>query len=398
MGRSTHGGERPVTEVLMQGRGLVTAVTLQHLADLVGGQIVGDAGILCSDARPLQEAGSGQVTLIDDPHRIQLAERCGVAAVILRELVPDAQVTQLIVEQPHAAFARVVRHFRPQTTYQLRGVSPHAMIHATAVIASDCAIHAGVHVGAGAVVGAGTTLMPGVVVMPHCRIGQDCRIHPGVVLYEHTVLEDRVVIHAGSVIGAHGFGYRLENNRHAPTSQLGYVHIEVDVELGACVTIDRGTYGTTRIGAGTKIDNQVMIAHNCQIGRHNLICSQVGIAGSCQTGDYVVMAGQVGLKDHVSLGDHAIVGAQAGVMDDLPGGEVYLGSPATTQRDQMHILAVQRKLPEMRRQLKQLSKQVAQLTAALAATQPSAAGEGSGLACTQEAPHHPADTSAPRAA
>ncbi|MGB1927269.1 MAG: UDP-3-O-(3-hydroxymyristoyl)glucosamine N-acyltransferase, partial [Rubripirellula sp.] len=152
-----------------------------------------------------------------------------------------------------------------------------------------------------------------------------------------------------------------EKGRHLPAAQLGYVCIEADVEIGASATIDRGSYGATTIGEGTKIDNQVMIAHNCKIGKHNLICSQVGIAGSSRTGDYVVLAGQVGLKDHITLGDHTIVGAQAGVMDDCKGNEIYLGSPATPQREQMQIMAVERRLPEMRREMKLLRRELDQL-------------------------------------
>jgi UDP-3-O-[3-hydroxymyristoyl] glucosamine N-acyltransferase len=219
--------------------------------------------------------------------------------------------------------------------------------------------------------------MPGVVVMPNCRIGEDCVVHAGVTLYEYTRIDERVVIHAGTVIGANGFGYRLESGRHIPTAQLGYVHIESDVEIGAAVTIDRGTFGATRIGEGTKIDNQVMIGHNCQIGKHNLLCSQVGIAGSCRTGDYVVLAGQVGLKDHITLGDHTIVGAQAGVMEDCQGGEVYLGSPATTQRNQMQIMAVERRLPEMRREVKQLRRELAEVQQRLAAADDASASQDS---------------------
>lgn len=137
---------------------------------------------------------------------------------------------------------------------------------------------------------------------------------------------------------------------------MGYVAIESDVEIGACVTIDRGTYGATRIGQGTKIDNHVMIAHNCQIGKHNLICSQVGIAGSSVTGDYCVLAGQVGLADHVQLGDKVTVGAQAGVMNDLASNGTYLGSPAMPLREQMQVFAVLRKLPEMYKSLRRLEQ------------------------------------------
>ena len=198
------------------------------------------------------------------------------------------------------------------------------------------------------------------VIMDRCVLGDDIVVGPNVTLYEYTRLDDGVQIHGGSVLGARGFGYRRVAGEHQPTAQLGYVHVERDVEIGAAVTIDRGTFGSTRIGAGTKIDNQVQIAHNCQIGKRNLICSQVGIAGSSSTGDDVILAGQVGLKDHVHLGDGVVVGAQAGVMNDLPGPQVYLGSPATPQKEQMQIMAVQRKLPQMRRELKTLSRDVQQ--------------------------------------
>lgn len=132
--------------------------------------------------------------------------------------------------------------------------------------------------------------------MAGCVIGKDTTLFPNVVLYEDTHVGDRVILHAGAVIGAYGFGYREIDGQHTLASQLGNVVIEDDVEIGACATIDRGTYGATTIGAGTKIDNLVQIAHNCRLGQHNLICSQVGIAGSTTTGDRVVMAGQVGVR------------------------------------------------------------------------------------------------------
>ncbi|QEG42621.1 UDP-3-O-(3-hydroxymyristoyl)glucosamine N-acyltransferase [Roseimaritima ulvae] len=340
-----------------------TVFTLQTLADLVGGRVVGNGSTECVEARPLQEAAVGHITLLDDPKRIAQVARSQAAAVVVEQPVAEATTPQLVVSDIHAAFAQIIRQFRPDIDDVFQGISDQARISPQAEIGEHCTIHPGVHIGAGAKIGSGTTLMPGVVIMPHCRVGSDCHLFPNVVLYPYSVLEDRVVIHVGSVIGAYGFGYRQEGGRHIRTAQLGYVHIESDVELGAAVTVDRGTYGTTRIGTGTKVDNQVMIAHNCQIGRHNLICSQVGVAGSCSTGDYVVMAGQVGLKDHVRLGDGAIVGAQAGVMEDLSGGEVYLGSPATSQRDQMQIMAVQRRLPEMRKSLQRLVRQVEKLAA-----------------------------------
>lgn len=340
---------------------MVTPIKLQRLAELVGAEYFGDPEQSCCDARPLNEVQPEQITLLDDAKSLPSLLASPAAAVVMAAAAPELPIAQLIVANPHAAFEKIVAQFRAPYVPVAGLVSPQATIAPTAQIGEGCSIHAGVHVGDHVVIESGVTLMPGVVVMPHSRIGRDCFLYPSVTLYEHTVLEERVTIHAGSVLGAFGFGYRQEAGTHQRTAQLGYVHIEADVELGAGVTIDRGTYGTTRIGTGTKIDNQVMIAHNCQIGRRNLICSQVGIAGSCSTGNDVVLAGQVGLKDHVHLGDGAVVGAQAGVMDDKPGGAIYLGSPATTQREQMQIMAVQRKLPAMRRSLQQLAREVAEL-------------------------------------
>jgi UDP-3-O-[3-hydroxymyristoyl] glucosamine N-acyltransferase len=158
------------------------------------------------------------------------------------------------------------------------------------------------------------------------------------------------------VLGADGFGYRPHGGRHVKVPQLGHVEVGDDVEIGACTTIDRGTFAATRIGEGTKIDNLVQVAHNCRIGRHNLLVSQMGIAGSSTTGDHVVAAGQVGIVDHVHIGDRVVIGAKAGVTGDIPTGERVLGAPATPEREQKRILISLEKLPEMRRDLRRIKQ------------------------------------------
>ena len=330
--------------------------TLGQLAKLVEGRLIGDPEIHCFGAGVPEEVTGGEITMIDDPKRAESMGACPAVAIVTPQPINVAR-PHIVVKDSHEAFAKIVSHFRPrvEVTVPGEGIAKGASIDETAVIHPSAVISDGV------IIGQRTRIMPGVVVMPFCRIGDDCVIHSSVTLYEYTEVADRVTIHAGSVLGAHGFGYRQQAGRHIPTAQLGYVVVESDVEIGASATIDRGTYGSTRIGEGTKIDNQVMIAHNCQIGKHNLICSQVGIAGSSQTGDHVILAGQVGLKDHISLGDRVIVGAQAGVMEDLESDNVYLGSPATSQREQMQIMAVERRLPEMRRELKRLTRDVSSL-------------------------------------
>jgi UDP-3-O-[3-hydroxymyristoyl] glucosamine N-acyltransferase len=170
------------------------------------------------------------------------------------------------------------------------------------------------------------------------------------------------VIHANAVLGAHGFGYRVLDGRNQPAAQLGWVEVGSHCEIGACSTVDRGTYGPTIIGDGTKLDNLVLIAHNCRIGKHNMICSQVGVAGSTTTGDYVVMAGQVGVRDHVRIGDRSILAAKAGVSCDVPDGAHFLGCPAIPEREQKIQFAAISKLPDMRRQLKRLQQTIDAMT------------------------------------
>ncbi len=165
-----------------------------------------------------------------------------------------------------------------------------------------------------------------------------------------------MIIHANAVIGADGFGYRCVEGLHIKVPQLGHVEIGDHVEVGAGTTIDRGTFGATRIGAGTKIDNLVQIGHNCQIGERNIIVAQAGVAGSSRTGGQVVVAAQAGIRDHVEIGERAVIAARAGVSKDIPADETVCGAPAIPLRDFKLINATMSKLPEMRRLLTRIRK------------------------------------------
>ena len=175
-------------------------------------------------------------------------------------------------------------------------------------------------------------------------------------LYDGTILGDRVIIHANAVVGADGFGYRLQKDRYVKVPQLGNVVVGNDVEIGACTTIDRGAFGSTIIGDGVKIDNLVQIAHNCRIGKHNVLASQVGIAGSTTTGNYVVMGGQVGIRDHLHIGEGAMIGAKSGVIDNVPPGSRVFLYPAHEEREAARIIACMKKLPGMRKDLLRVLK------------------------------------------
>lgn len=339
--------------------------TLAELAALVGGEVAKNqppgGTTQITGAATISAARPGDITLADSPDKLlRLAQSAASAVVVSKSLVYEG-LPAIRVDDVHAAFAKIVCHFRPQRTARRMGVSPHAFVSPTARLGADVEIHPGATVGDDVTIGAGSTIHSGVQLMPGCQLGEKVTIFPNAVLYENTVVGDRSIIHAGAVLGAYGFGYSLVEGRHQLSAQLGYVELGADVEIGAGATIDRGTYGPTVIGEGTKIDNLVMIAHNCRLGRHNLICSQVGIAGSTTTGDYVVMAGKAGVRDHVHIGDRAILGAQAGVSNDVPAGTMVFGSPARPEREQKLIFAAIHKLPEMRREFKALRSAVSRI-------------------------------------
>lgn len=341
------------------------AANLAQFAHLVAGTLAGPGDLTISGAATLAAARPGDITLLDSTAKAhRLARSAASAAVVPRDFAPGT-LPAIHVDDVHAAFAKIVRYFRPVREVRRLGVSPGALVSATARLGADVDVHAGATIGDDVEIGAGSTIHAGVRILPGCRIGEGCTIFPNAVLYDHTIVGARVIIHAGAVLGAYGFGYTLVEGRHQLSAQLGYVEVGDDVEIGACTTIDRGTYGPTVIGAGTKIDNQVMIAHNCRLGRHNLICSQAGIAGSTSTGDYVVMAGQAGVRDHVHIGDRAVLGAKAGVPNDVPADTVVFGAPARPEREQKLIFAAEARLPEFRKQLKQLQATVAGLQARL---------------------------------
>lgn len=331
-------------------------VTVRQLAALVQGECVGDGNSLIHAARPLGEARTGEITFVEDEKHLPQLQESKASAAVVGLSVPINGKTLIRVNDPLSAFVAIARHLHGRTEPGPHGIDAKASVHAGATIGADASVFPFVSVGEGAVIGARCKLHSGVVIGRDCRLGDDVVLYPNVVLYDGTVVGNRVIIHANAVLGADGFGYRLQNGRHVKVPQLGHVEIGDDVEIGACTTIDRGTFQATRIGEGTKIDNLVQVGHNCKVGRHNLFVSQMGIAGSSRTGDYVVVAGQVGIVDHVDIGDRVMIGGQAGVTKDVSAGQRILGSPATPEREQKRMLMSLEKLPQMRRELRKIQQ------------------------------------------
>lgn len=340
--------------------------TLDQLAALVRGRVVGDGSISIHAARPVGEAGPGDITFIENDRYAKLLRSSPASAAIVgphfKRVATSPELPMIEVDDPIGAFLEVRTHLGKEVKPRWVGVHPLSFVAPTAKIGVNVAIYPFAFVGDEAEIGDGTTIHPGAVVGDRCRLGRDVVLRPNTVLYEDVILGDRVEIHAGTVLGGDGFGYRMVDGRNVKIPQTGRVEVGDDVEIGANCAVDRATFEATRIGEGTKIDNLVMIGHNNQIGRHNLLCGQVGMAGSCKTGDYVVIAGQAGIKDQTEIGDKVMIGAQAGVHRSIPAGSTVLGSPAIPVREQRRIFQMMARLPEMYRQIRELSGQMAQMT------------------------------------
>ncbi|MEM7456139.1 MAG: UDP-3-O-(3-hydroxymyristoyl)glucosamine N-acyltransferase [Planctomycetota bacterium] len=339
---------------------------LGELALLVNGTVSGAPETEVTGAASIKRASGSEITFMNsDKHIDQLLVSDAGAVVVSKTLqehiLAQIEIPVIQVDNAEAAFTLIVAEFRPPVVRKRTGISPSAIISPTARIAEDVHIYPGVFIGDDVEIKSGTTIYPNVTVLERCVIGSEVSIYPSAVLYQDTVVGDRCIIHASAVLGAFGFGYRTREGRHVLSAQLGNVIIEDDVEVGACSTIDRGTYESTIVREGTKIDNQVMIGHNCDIGVHNLLCSQVGVAGSSSTGRNVTMAGQVGVGDHIHVGDEALLHAKAGIMSDVSEKEQLLGAPAMPIRQKMQVLAASMRLPEMRKKMKAMARALEEL-------------------------------------
>lgn len=346
------------------------SVALSLLAAHVNGKIRGDESLTISGGAALEAAQPGDISFVQDARQLNRVKECRASALVTSpELADDLRIQRfpcILVADPAAAFVKLLQILKPPRSRPQRGIAPSACISPTAQIGEDCYIGPGAVIGDAVIIGRGCDIHPGVIIGPGCQIGDEVILYPNVVLYPDVVIKDRVIVHAHAVLGADGFGYRFVAGRFEKIPQLGSVRIESDVEIGAGTTIDRGAIGATVIGEGTKLDNQVMIAHNCEIGRHNVFAAQVGLAGSCITGDYVRLAGQVGVKDHIHLHAGCSVGAKGGVHKDIPPGETWIGYPASPEAEQKRLVFAIHRLPQLREQVRQLTAELAALQAEVA--------------------------------
>ena len=316
---------------------------------------------------PADIAQEGDLTFADKEAYFAAAEQGAAVAILVSDPFTSSKKPLIRVANARVAVARLLPIFFPPAEYP-EGVHPSAVIDPSAKIHPSA--HIGPHcvVGPGAEIGARSALLGGNHLGPGARIGEDVCLFPNAVIYARTMIGDRVMIHSGTVIGSDGYGYVFDEGKHRKVLQVGNVVIHDDVEIGANCAIDRAALGSTVIGAGTKIDNLVHVAHNVVMGRHCLIMGQAGFAGSTQLGDYAVIASQSGIAGHLKLGKQSTVGAKSGVMRDIPDGGTVLGYPASPEKEAKRQWVGVQLLPKMMRRVNALEKIVAKLVEKLGPT------------------------------
>lgn len=335
-------------------------MTASEVARLLDAELEGGADPEIRGAAPLDRAGPDDLAIVARARYLPYVQPSSAGLLLVTEELKDRVARdrpRIVLEDVHAALIAILPRLYPER-------EPEPGVHPTAAVAPDAELGERVTVAAGAVIGAGTRVGRGARVGAQTVVGSDCEVgeavvlHPHVTLYDGTRVGPRTIIHAGARIGVDGFGYAAVDGVPRKVPQVGRCVIGADVEIGANVTIDRGSIGTTEIGDHVKIDNLVQVGHNVRIGAGSIIVSQVGISGSTVLGRGVTVAGQAGLSGHIQIGDGATVAAQAGVFGDIPAGETWSGYPARPHRESLRKQANMGRVSELRERIRELERRI----------------------------------------
>lgn len=339
--------------------------TLNEIAKLIDGKVIGDGDTLITGVSGIKEAADGDITFLANPKYSSLMDKTAAAAIITSAEAQKTTKPIILTENPSLAFVKIISMFMPDDAGHPQGIDYTVVMGKNVTLGKDVAIGPYVVIGDNVVIGNQSIIYAGCFIGHHSKIGSKTLIYPHVSIREHISIGSRVIIHSGTVIGSDGFGFVTIKGSHHKIPQVGTVEIADDVEIGANVTIDRARFDKTVIGRGTKIDNLVQIAHNVVIGENSLIVAQVGVAGSTIIGNNVTLAGQAGLVGHITIGDNAIVTGQSGVAKSVPADTMVSGYPARPFMTTQRVNASLQNLPKLFDLVRELKKKVEELEARL---------------------------------
>ena len=343
-------------------------LTIEQLAGRIGGKLVSadrdEKKRRIAAVGAVETAGENTITFVTDARHILKLEKSLAAAVITAKPIEGLNKPQLIVADVNAALIEALNIFTPQLKAAPEGIDPTAKVGQNAKVAKSAAIGAYVIIDDGVQIGENTVIAGGCKIGENSKIGRNCQLDGNVVVYHNCTIGNNVIIQANTTIGSTGFGYRFIDGAYRLIPHNGGVIIEDFVEIGANCCVDRAKFDNTIIGAGTKIDNLVQIAHNVIIGKCCLIAGQAGIGGSSRLGDGVVLAGSAGVSDHVELGNSAMIGAGSIVFHDVKAGQQMFGMPAIEKTAAIRSAGMAKRLPKLAEQLRQLITRIERLEAA----------------------------------
>jgi UDP-3-O-[3-hydroxymyristoyl] glucosamine N-acyltransferase len=329
--------------------------TVAELAVVCEGEIEGNAGLVITGANALESANETELSFVANDKAVTLARTSRAGCLLVpKTFGENGGWTRIRVANPRVAFVRALASLYPPPKSE-GGIHPTASVAASAQISEGATVEPFATIGEHAVIGDGCVIGAHSAIGNSVRIGDGTVVRPHVTIYEGVRIGARVLLHSGCVIGADGFGFALVEDHYEKFPQVGTVEIEDDVEIGANCCVDRAALGVTRIGKGTKLDNMVHIAHNCQIGRHVVIAAQTGFSGGVTVGDYAVVGGQVGVGDKATIDSRAIVGSGAGILTSarVHAGEPVWGVPARPLRQHLKGLAYIGKIPDLQNELRE---------------------------------------------
>ena len=341
--------------------------TAKQIAQFIQGTVEGDENATVNTFAKIEEGVSGAISFLANPKYTHYIYDTKSSVVLVDETLelekPVENTTIIRVKNARDCVAKLLQMYSAALNPKKSGIDSLAFISPNAKIGENVYIGAFAYIADGAVVGDGTEIYPHSYIGDNVTLGKDCKIYPNVTIYHGCKLGKNVTIHAGSVIGADGFGFapNAEGTGYDKIPQIGIVTIEDDVEIGANTCIDRSTMGSTYIRKGVKLDNLVQIAHNDEIGENTVMSAQVGIAGSTKVGQWCMFGGQVGIAGHIEIGDKVFLGAQSGVPGKIKGGQTLIGTPPMEPRSYFKSQAIFRRLPDMYQQLNELQKQIDEL-------------------------------------
>ena len=343
-------------------RPIADGYPLAELAHAIDAHIHGSPDVRITGVNSLEDAKPGDLAFLSNDRLVDAAGQSRASALIVSKVYPALNVAQLISPHPHVAFVELIQHFFTEKT-RPTGIAKDIATGTDTSLGTDVSIGPFVALGHRTKIGNRVTIYPGVVIGNDVTIGDDAVLYPHVSVLDACKIGNRVIIHAGTVIGSDGFGYIQHEARHRKIPQRGIVVIDDDVEIGANVTIDRATFGCTHVKQGSKIDNQVQIAHNVTIGEHTVVVAQVGIAGSTSVGTHVMIGGQAGVIDHITVGDRVKIAAGSGILKNVEPDAVVSGWPARRHEITLRTYALVHRLPELSQQVTRLEKRLAELEA-----------------------------------